>query len=101
MQCRSTSFGVWPPGGRALRGVRCHEPLGKPRQCSITRVPARRASIDAILQPRTLEIVYPCGSSAPLPLKFSLTSAIAFLVFSGTGSIIAPPNRESGQENNF
>ena len=100
MQRRSTAFGILPPDGSRLLGVRCNDPLGKPRQCSITREPARRGCIDAILQPHPLEIVYPCGSSATLPLKFSLTSAIAFLVFSGAGSIIAPPNRESGQENN-
>jgi hypothetical protein len=38
--------------------------LGKPRQCLIYRMPARRAPVYATLQPTPLKIVYPCGSSA-------------------------------------
>jgi hypothetical protein len=43
--------------------------LGKPRQCSIYKGPARRASKHATLQAHPLEIVDPCGSPASAHLN--------------------------------
>ena len=49
--------------------------LCAPRQCSIYRGAARRASQHATLQPTPLEIVYPCGSSAT-PVQMRATQLV-------------------------